>query len=196
MGADVREDTQLRRERAALARQEAARRRERLRASVLDMLRSMAVVLAIVVALVVVVPRSSVERPPVDVAQAVDAARAAAPFEPSVPRGLPDGWDATSARLSPGPSQVLTWHVGYTTPDGAYAAVKQAQDPPPAWVEDATQAGDAQPPRQVDGAVWKASLDERGRRSLLRVEGGVTTVVAGSAGYDELEVLARSLSTR
>jgi Protein of unknown function (DUF4245) len=198
VGADVREDmqdAQQRREQEALARQEAARRRERLRASALDMLRSLAVVLAIVLAVVVVAPRSTMERPDVDVEQAAGAARPAAPFDLSVPQGLPDGWDATSARLSAGPSQVLTWHVGYTTPAGAYAAVKQAQDPTRVWIEDATEAGEAQPPREVDGDVWEASEDGAGRRSLLRVENGVTTVVTGSAEFGELEVLVRSLGT-
>ncbi len=159
------------------------------------MVLSLAVVLGIVLALVLMVPRvNGVTQPPVDVTLGARAAAAEVEFTPAVPAGLPDGWRATSVRTTRSTADVITWHAGYQTPGGQYAALEQGKDAPTAWVAQQTNHGQADGSQQVAGQTWQRYAGGRAvQNSLVRTSGAVTTIVTGTASFDELAVLAASL---
>jgi hypothetical protein len=155
------------------------------------MVRSLVLVLAAVLAVVLLVPRPDEPvRQPVDVGAAAQAAAAA--DAPWVDPEVPAGWSPTSARFEPsGPDGVATWHVGYLTPSQRYAAVEMAAGATPRWLREQTSNGRVTGTQQVAGATWQQLLSDDGsRRSLVLELDGVTTVVTGSASLDELAALA------
>lgn len=171
--------------------QPAPARPARGRQTALDMVRSLVLVLAAVLAVVLLVPRPDEPvRQPVDVAVVAQAAAAAdAPY--AVP-DVPDGWSPTSARFDPsGPGGVATWHVGYLTPSQRYAGLEIAAGASPKWLREQTSNGRVTGTQAVAGATWQQLLSDDGsRRSLVLERDGVTTVVTGSASLDELAALA------
>lgn len=162
--------------------------------TVADMVRSLALVLVGVFALVLLVPRPSEPiRQPVDVAPVAE--RAAAAGLPAAAPRLPNGWWPNAARFSRGPDQVQTWHVGYVTPSDRYAGVEMAADATPRWTDAVTADGVEVGTQEIAGSSWTELHAEDGRRrSLLLQDGAVTTVVTGTAGLDELAVLARAVA--
>lgn len=189
---DLRECQRAQRE----ARQHADQRgRERRRTTVASMVLSLAVVLGIVVVLLLLVPRQNgVTQPPVDVAAGARAAAARVDFTPSVPVALPANWRATSVRTTVATAQVLTWHAGWQTGDGDYAAVEQAKDAPTDWLAAQTNRGRPDGTQDVRGVAWQRILRlDKVQNSLVHTKDGVTTVVTGTAPYDELAVLAGAL---
>lgn len=185
----------------ALARAQSRQRAEqRRRATWPAMITALLVVLGIVVALLLIVPRTSgVTQPPVDVAAGARAASLQVAFTPSVPMDLPTGWRATSVRTTPASGGVLTWHAGYLTPDEQYAALEQGKDAPRAWLKEQTRGGRVDGTMTVNGLVWDRYVTADGStRSLVRTGGGnpaqpVTTVVTGTGTFADLAVLAGSL---
>jgi hypothetical protein len=179
-----------------VAETEAPRRgRGRNSRSVADMIRSLVVVGGVVVVLILIVPRpSGVSQPPIDVSAVAQGARATAGFPISVPRSLPTEWRATSARLLDGTDNVRTWHIGYQTSDAQYAAVEQAKGATAVWLRSNTQDGKAVGTQQVGDVAWTQVLHEnRLQRTLQLVDGNVTTLVTGTASWEDLGVLAASL---
>jgi hypothetical protein len=172
-----------------------ARGRARGSRSVADMIRSLLVVGAVVVVLVLIVPRpSAVSQPPVDVVGVAQGAQPGAGFTLSVPQNLPADWKATSARLLNGTDNVRTWHAGYQTADAEYAAVEQADKATATWLRANTQDGRPVGTLTVAGVLWTQYLHEnRLQRSLLFVHGEVTTLVTGTASWTDLATLAASL---
>ncbi|WP_345713355.1 DUF4245 domain-containing protein [Kineococcus glutinatus] len=171
--------------------------RPRGRGTARDMVLSMIVILAVVGVVVVLLPRpSAVQQPPVDVRSAARAAARELPFAPLVPTGLPEGWKPTSAYSDRSTDDVLTWHIGYLTPAGDYAAVEVAKPATARWVS--AQTASATPTeagsRQVGGVRWlELYREDRDRSTLLREDGGETTLVTGGADFAELEVLASAV---
>ncbi|WP_337062074.1 DUF4245 domain-containing protein [Kineococcus sp. G2] len=166
--------------------------RTRRGGSVSSMVISMALILAVVALVVWVVPRpSSVQQPPADVADAA-AGASELPFVPPVPE-VPQGWTATSAEVNRSTDSVLTWHVGYRTDEGEYLAVEVAAAGTAGWVRAQTAGGAEDGTVQVDGREWQRYLQpDRGRRSLVRTDDGVTVVVTGEADYPVLAELVRA----
>jgi hypothetical protein len=129
----------------------------------------------------------------VDYTDALAQARLSAPYEVLGPQPLPDGWRATSARAR-AEGGAATWHLGLVTAAGSYAAVEQSDGERREFVDrfadGATPAGSS----TVEGTTWRrlegGSPEER---ALVRTERGVTTMVAGSASWAELEELAATL---
>lgn len=160
------------------------------------MVLSLAVVLGVVVLLVLLVPRvNGVTQPPVDVNLGARAAAAKVQFTPSVPVGLPDGWRPTSVRTTRSTAEVITWHVGYQTPSGQYAAVEQGRDAPFAWVSQQTNRGRDDGTQLVNGEPWQRWVrGDKVQNSLVHTRGAVTTIVTGTATFPELAVLAASLT--
>jgi hypothetical protein len=137
--------------------------------------------------------------PYADPGQAATALRLTAPYTSYAPQGLPATWRPTSSRLSaPGPAsdpkKPITWHLGYVTPAGEYAALEESnQKPADDFIKQITDTDRAQGVRQVGGTGW-TMYDHAGQdRSLVRQADGVTLVVTGTASYEELAVLAGAL---
>jgi hypothetical protein len=185
---------------AAQARAEAAaysaqRREERQRASWQSMVLSLAVVLGIVLVLLALVPRvNSVTQPPLDVGPAVAPASRELGFTPSLPQGLPEGWRATSVRVTRSTADVLMWHVGYQTPSQQYAAVQQGRDAPADWVRQQVNRAPRVGTQRVGGADWvKYIRTDKLQNSLVLRNGRLTTIVTGTSNFDELAFLATRL---
>jgi hypothetical protein len=183
------------RERAAAEAYSAQRRQQRRNAPWQSMVLSLAVVVGIVLVLLLLVPRvNSVTQPPLDVGLGVRAASTQLKFPPSVPTGLPQGWRATSVRTVRSTAGVLMWHVGYETPSQQYAAVQQGEDAPAEWVRAQTNRAGVVGTQTVGSVQWTRYVrTDKVQNSLVLVHGRVTTVVTGTAGFDELGQLAASL---
>lgn len=171
------------------------RRRTALRTSVADMIRSMAVILAIVVLLVLLVPRTnSIERPRIDVASAASAAVERLDFEPVVPGALPEGWVPTRASVLDGTDGIATWAIVYRTPDGGFAGVKQASGTTAKW--ESTQVVQAQESgsREVAGQRWLVrDRADRDTDNLVLRGVSVTTVVTTQGTDVDVATLAAVL---
>jgi len=189
------EAAQLRADAAAYSAQ---RRAERRSASWQSMVLSLAVVVGIVCVLLLLVPRvNSVTQPPLDVGAAARAASTQLAFPLSVPTGLPDGWRATSVRTARSTAGVLMWHVGYQTPSEQYAAVQQGQDAPADWVRAQTNRAPVTGTQVVAGQQWtRYARQDKLQNSLVLKHGRLTTVVTGTADFDELARLVESLRPR
>jgi hypothetical protein len=89
---------------------------------------------------------------------------------------------------------VLTWHAGFMTADDQYAAVEQGQDAPLEWLRAQTNRGREEGTVEVEGQPWRkfVRLDKL-QHSLVHERGGVTTIVTGTATFEDLAVLAASL---
>ncbi|MEO8107838.1 MAG: DUF4245 domain-containing protein [Actinomycetes bacterium] len=168
-----------------------------------DMLLSMAVVGAVVLGIffVVAIQRPEVQgpiRPGVDVEQVFTDVRLGDTFPVLEPTALPDGWVPTSAWFDTaavsGEVGGGVLHVGYVTPDGSYAEVRQTDGDSKAavddWVDGAVPAAEV----EVGGRMWSlVASAETGKQGLVTTERGVTVVVTGKASQGELEDLAASL---
>jgi hypothetical protein len=163
--------------------------------TVADMIRSLLVVGAIVVVIVLIVPRpSSVSQPPVDVVGMAQGAAPDAHFTLAVPQGLPDDWKPTAASLLTSVDDVQTWHVGYQTSSGQYAALEQAKDVTTGWVRSNSGGGTAVGQQVVGTSTWTQLLHKnRLQRTLLLNDGALTYLVTGTAGWSELAQLVESL---
>lgn len=160
------------------------------------MVRSLLVVLAVVIAVVLVSqPRTGPIERPVDVEAATqEAVDGGLPVR--VPE-VPDGWDPNGARFAPDTTEGLpTWHVGYVTPSGRYAGVDVTRGATPRWVGGVSSDGREDGTRTVEGATWQqlSSGGDPERVSLVREQDGVTTVVGGTAPLEELDQLAAAVT--
>jgi hypothetical protein len=168
------------------------------------MLLSMALVAAVVLAgfWFVAWQRPEVQgpiRPDVDVSQLFDQVAVAQPFPVLQPMGLGDSWAPTSAWFQPaGVDSRIDGgelHVGYLTPAGSYAEVRQtdgaASQALEEWVgPDAAKTGDV----QIEGQQWSVvESEDAGKQALVLDVGGTVVVVTGKADRAELEELAGSL---
>ncbi|MCW2839154.1 MAG: hypothetical protein JWR55_637 [Aeromicrobium sp.] len=157
-----------------------------------DIVRSMVVITAIILALYVFgklftsTPETTVK--PIDYATVVAQARPAATFPLAAPADLPDGWRATSARFQPN-----GWHLGVLTDDDEYVGLEQltvsvdrAVD---RFAEDSKDGGTA----EVAGDTWTVRTGPDGRVTYVRNADGLTTLVNSSAPRSVVEDYIESL---
>ena len=169
-----------------------ARRR---RGTWVDMLRTMLVVLAFVVLIVLLVPRpGQLPRPKVDVPAAVTGAESQIGFRPVVPAGLPAGWAPTAVETRNG-AGVPVFHIGYLTADGLYAGVDEAASITPEWLDANAAGGKPAGDVTIDGVTWQRlySEDQQYTSLLLRRPRQVILVTTKQGGIETASVLARSL---
>lgn len=138
-------------------------------------------------------------RPDVDVAQLFDEVQISEPFPVLEPTDLPSTWVATSAWFEPSGTDPSVdggvLHVGYVTPAGSYAEVRQTDGPEgeatDAWVGDQV---DEVAEVVIGGHTWSVvESAQTGKEALVLTDNGTTVVVTGKADRDELETLATSL---
>ncbi len=168
--------------------------------TVLNMVRSLAVIGAMVavVYLLVPMPQGTLVQP-VDVRGAAQVAVAAGDVPVVLPE-LGQDWQVTSARRDrPQSGFPAGWHLGYLTPEQDYAGLEVAAAPTPAWIERVTSEGVRATTQEVSGQSWTVYESEpRGagqpRTSLVLEENDRVLVVTGSAVLDELVELAEAAS--
>jgi len=169
--------------------------RKRGRQTVGDMVRSLAVVLALVgvlVALNVIQEPEPVLRD-VEYPAALENAQPGVDYELAGPRPLPAGWRVTSARTG-ADGAATTWHLGMVTADETYAAVEQTDGPRrdlvSAFAAGSRPAGTV----TIGGVTWERLVGgDPEPRALVRSDDGVVTMVAGGASWADLQRLAAAL---
>jgi hypothetical protein len=164
---------------------------------------SMALVGAVVLAVfwVVAWQRPEVQgpiRPDVDVAQLFQEYRVSEPFPVLEPTDLSSEWTPNSAWFDPagvnGSLDGGMLHVGYVTPQGSYAEIRQtngdAKEAVDEWVDDARPTDTV----DIDGRTWRVVESAvTGKQGLVGTYRGTTVVVTGKAELEELQELAASL---
>ncbi|GAB3082098.1 hypothetical protein GCM10027053_53960 [Intrasporangium mesophilum] len=147
-----------------------------------NMLRSLLVIGALVLALVAIVPRiSSVQRTAVDASAKAGQVAAQTSWPVELPQGLGDGWVPTVATYAAGTEKVPTFTTVWTTPSGGDIALKQAVKVTDGWLK-----------RSVNDGVPSGSANVAGRtvdRYLSDSAGQVSYVVRGT-GADDLTIVA------
>ncbi|HEU4512574.1 MAG TPA: DUF4245 domain-containing protein [Nocardioidaceae bacterium] len=163
--------------------------------STAGMVGAMIVAVAAVVAFVVLrdLNRTDVEVdvPSVDYQKVLELSGEQVDFTPVAPPTLPEGWKATSVRLTPQPAR---WHLGVLTDEGRYVGLEQSRSSEEnmveRYVDEEAVRGE---PVDIEGETWRTWTDEGGDTALTRVEDGVTTVVVGTPGEDVLVAYVESL---
>jgi len=164
----------------------------RLRQTVRDMVLSLVVVLAAIAVIMLITWRPTPDPVRViDPTSELTLARAQADYPVLYPADLDVMWRPTSARweITPASEPDPAWHVGFVTPEDAYAQLGQSATDDESYV--AGQVGVARPAGEWQGWLRYDSADQR---ALVRVDGGVTVVVSGTAPWPTLEGLAERLS--
>ena len=167
-----------------------------LRQNVGDMIRSMAVVLAVVGAILLVTwrPQPDPVRE-VSLEPLVTFAMSQADFPVLVVEG-----DAqpTSVRWEPTEASdgQMVWHVGYVTSDDQYLQLSQSSADSDLYVAEqtldgvpVTDAADVPPVvQELTSAGWVPfeTMAEEPRRSLVRIDDGATTILSGTGSWSEL----------
>jgi hypothetical protein len=129
----------------------------------------------------------------VDYSASLELAREQAPFPVVFPDPVPSGLRATSVDWD-GVGRRVVFHVGFVTPDKDYIGLYQGNGPVDEFLVASTPASDPGPPVTVDGAAWQTLTNsEQGETALFRTVNGVTTVVTGTVGEDEIATFVRDL---
>lgn len=178
------------------------REKPRMSRTVRDMVWSLAVVLVVVAAILLVTKRPAPDPiRVVDYAGALAMARAQADYPVLAPVRLGPDWRATSARWEPtaATGSVPAWHLGMIAPDGSYVQVAQAETAAGGgddreYVAEQTAGGQAAGTATIAGRTWdRREAADPAQRSLVSTADGVTVVVTGTAAWDTLEAFAGSL---
>ncbi|WP_425309996.1 DUF4245 domain-containing protein [Ammonicoccus fulvus] len=180
------------------------------RASALDMVRSMAIII-IPVALIMWLLTNNLDDYPVeevDWRPVLAEARSTVDWPVEAPEGLPEegGYAWTASRASflkvgdimtgGGGSPRNHWRVGFLSPDKerVYFEVNQGDDQLETFVREITREGRQVGEQDVAGRVWETweSLDGRTRSLVLRADPTVTLVTADT-GFPQLGEFAQTL---
>ena len=173
--------------------------RRRGRETAFDMVRSLGLVFLFVAVLLAITWRAKPD--PIHVVDyngATASARLQIDWPVLSPTGLPDAWRATSARIDRGADGAIEWYVGMVTPSDQFASIAQSDVKGGAalrkYVADRTEGAVESGTSTVAGTPWRrfVSGDEK-TRSLVRSDNGVTIVVTGTTGWDELTTFVGSL---
>ncbi|WP_233533966.1 DUF4245 domain-containing protein [Kitasatospora sp. SolWspMP-SS2h] len=165
------------------------------RQTVRDMVLSMAAVGVVVVVAYFSIPsadgKNGVHAVPYQVELA--SAKRAAPYPLLGPEQLPDGWKATSVSYGRDDKGRAAWHLGLNTASGQYAAVEQSDGKSADVVALNVPGAEPDGTATVAGQEWQRVRGDR-YRALVRPAGDTgTTVLTGTASYEELARLAETL---
>ncbi|GGV02164.1 hypothetical protein GCM10010245_06540 [Streptomyces spectabilis] len=164
--------------------------------TVRNMLLSMAVIGMVVAAIYVFIPHDESEDPVERVDYRVEllTARRAAAYPVAAPKGLPASWKPTSVRYNGAAHD--SWHLGFLDPAGEYVAVKQSTGKPSEFIDEATQkARKTDATEKIAGKTWQRYKGTR-YDALVLQDKGATTVVLGTAPFDQLSTMAESLEMK
>ncbi|MEU8226360.1 DUF4245 domain-containing protein [Kribbella sp. NPDC048915] len=175
---------------------QAYRRDKRKSQTVGNMVFALVICLAVVAFLMTVTWRPKQEEKPKAVeytAQLEDARKVASWVRG--PEPMPAGWVATSVQFRSPEQAPMTWHLGVVTNEKKYVGLEQSNVTGGKFVRDKLGQTTDDGTATVDGVTWqrKVLLDRKGENALILVGSGVTTIVAGNAGYPALESFASVL---
>ncbi len=158
------------------------------------MVRSLAVVLALVGVLVLVTYQSQQQEVrTVDVATVAAQAQRQAPFDLLL-WPAPGDAQATSVRwqATEGSGGIPVGHLGYLVNGEDYLQISQSATTDVRFVPEQTAGGKAAGELAIGDARWQR-YEQPNRRSLVGIEAGVTTVVSGTLDWPALEKAAGSI---
>ncbi|TCC39602.1 DUF4245 domain-containing protein [Kribbella sindirgiensis] len=175
---------------------QAYRRDKRKSQTVGNMVFALVICLAVVAFLITVTWRPKKEAEPKAVeytAQLQDARKAASWVRG--PEPMPSGWTATSVEFRTPQQEPITWHLGIVTNEKKYVGLEQSNVSGGKYVAEKLGRTSDDGTTSVGGVTWqrKVLLDRKNENALLLVGSGVTTIVAGNAGYPALEAFASVL---
>lgn len=151
------------------------------------------------IVLVVIPGRHQGTTPSVHYGADLAALRKGARYTCYAPQGLSPAWRPISTRLTGVDEQgkPVSWHLGFLTPAGRYAALEESDerpDGPGGFIVRMTSEGRPDGTETVDGHAWERRFrPDKDQRSLVRRLPGLTLVVTGNADYGELATLAAAL---
>jgi hypothetical protein len=122
----------------------------------------------------------------------LDQARRDAPYGVAAPEGLDKDWRATSVTYEATDPKAVRWHLGFVDPANEYAAVEQSNEAAAKFVAEKSHEAERVGTRTVEGATWQRYEGPK-YDALVREEGGVTTMVTGTAPMARLAELAAAL---
>ncbi|MFB2581592.1 DUF4245 domain-containing protein [Herbiconiux sp. P15] len=184
----------------AAARKAEASRLYRDRKTLFNLLYALLASVALVAAIVFLVPRSEGSLlDPIDYAQVAQSAQSSMPVPLAVP-DLPAEWTSNAAEIRTAPSDgVVSWYIGLISPEQQYVGLTQGVDANPTWLSDQVAEGLASGVVTLDGVEWTI-YDNSGLSDVGNVEYALTTeagqstfVVFGTAEPEEIEIVARSI---
>ena len=163
-----------------------------------NMLRSVLVIVVVMGVFFLMVPRvNSISQPPVDVMGNAVSVEDTSGWPIEVPRGLPEGWQATAVRYVRGTNGLMTWHVGYQSPAGTYVALEQTKGATNDWVRAQTNRAPAGDPVTIEGTAWTPYVRaDKVQNSLVdrpADASALTTVVTGTGSFAELTAFVEHL---
>ena len=110
---------------------------------------------------------------------------------------LPAGWRANAVRFERSTDGLQTWHAGYVSPDDQYIAIEQTQGATPRGSPRRPTAAGTRARCRRPGRTWaKIRRGDKVQIGLVHRGTGpkdVTTIVTGTAPYDELVTFAERL---
>ena len=164
--------------------------------SLANMLRSLLVIAAIMAVIVLMFPQVQPTPPDVDVVETAQQIEDSTGWTLLVPQDLPEGWTPTRAQYRRSTDGLMTWHAGFETPAGEYAALQQTLDATDDWVTTQVNRSPRAGELEVAGRTWER-YDRTGKVQRSLVDRGgpqeMTTVITGTASWEELEEFAESL---
>ncbi|MDA8436328.1 MAG: DUF4245 domain-containing protein [Actinomycetales bacterium] len=180
---------------AAVAAMREERASRRMRQTIRDMLISMLVVSGAVVLLVAPWDRGQPDPVRVvDPTPVVAGARATEAWPVLAPVGLPTTWRCTVARVSTAGDGQDVVHLGFLTPTTTSVGIDQSATRQLSFVRDQTLGGRPAGSAVVGGVTWqKLETPDGKRRAYVRETDGVTYVVSGGAGWNDLTTFTASL---
>ena len=175
-----------------------ANKKPRGRETAWDMILSMGAVLATVGVIMLLAWRPQEEvKQQVDYETAVASAVIAQTWPISIPQTLPAEYQATSARLEPetyGDEGDIRWILGFQTDAGEYVSLWQSDGPPNRVLAPATNSAPCESSEIINGTTWqKCEIAKPLTRAFVKTDGDVTSIVSGTAQWDELLRFAESL---
>ncbi|MGF1431548.1 DUF4245 domain-containing protein [Kitasatospora sp. LaBMicrA B282] len=167
---------------------------KRGRQTVRDMILSMIAVMGVAMVAYLTIPHSNEGDPVrvVDYSAALASAKRAAPYPVLAPEGLSAQWRATSVSYQVDPDGHAGWHLGFVTPAGKYASVEQSNEPKADLLKTVVAGYAPDGSATIAGQDWSRYQGDT-YRGLTVATGQATTLIAGSASYQELDQLAQAL---
>jgi hypothetical protein len=167
---------------------------------VLDMVRSMGLMLIVIFALLFATSaRKLIEPTGSDVQPAVSDGQQLLEWRnltgsPAVLPAVPSGWQINAALMRGTSKSAAELHVGWVSPQQGYVGVDQGLLPAKKVVAFAVGSGAAPSgSAPIDGATWSTWHDSRGETFYVRTEGAKTVVVDGSLPATQLQGFVASL---
>ncbi|WP_025158694.1 DUF4245 domain-containing protein [Leifsonia aquatica] len=177
----------------------------RNRQTINNLVYSLIATVALVIVIVLIVPRGNptATQPPVDYASVAQEAQGSQADPLLVPK-LPSSWKSNSAELRTKTADgVDSWYIGLITPKGEYIGITQGFDANDSWVADQVSKSRIGGTRDIDGVRWDVYDNRKAAADAGNVEYALTTnaghssiVVVGTADDAEFRTVASSLASQ